>query len=81
MQQYGYYAEGISLTGIDVVEEITQAAPDIKKKFSHSVFFGGQIILPKSTIPLQWLHNYTIQALQEKLSPEKITFTAVSIKV
>jgi amino acid transporter len=81
MQQYGYYAESLSLTGIDVVEEITNEAPELKKRFPNAVFFGGQIILPKSTIPLQWLHNYTIQALQKKLGPERITFTAVSIKV
>jgi amino acid transporter len=66
IKQKGYYAEGVPLVGVDVVDEITQAAPDIIKKFPDSIFFGGQLVFPEEGVFPRWLHNYTVFAIQRK---------------
>ncbi len=81
MHQMGYYAEGVELVGLDVVDEIAKAAPELLKRFPNSVLFGGQIILPKSPFLSDWLHNYTLLALQSKLYYTGAPFVMVPIKV
>jgi amino acid transporter len=81
MRQMGYYAEGVELVGLDVVDEIAKAMPDILGRFPNSVLFGGQIILPKSQFLSDWLHNYTLFALQSKLYYTGAPFVMVPIKV
>lgn len=81
MRQMGYYAEGVELVGLDVVDEIAKAMPDLLERFPNSVLFGGQIILPKSQFLSDWLHNYTLFALQSKLYYTGAPFVMVPIKV
>ncbi len=77
----GYYAEGFTSVGTDVVAEVTKLAPDILKKFPNAVFFGGQIVFPNDSAITRWLHNYTVFASQRKLYAEGIPFVVLPIKV
>ena len=81
MKQRGYYAESLTAVGIDVVEEITKMTPDILKRFPNTVFFGGQIIFPRSTRLSKWLHNYTLLSLEKRLSAQGVQLHMVPIKV
>ncbi|MBI4596344.1 MAG: APC family permease [Candidatus Tectomicrobia bacterium] len=66
MERHGYYAEGIFSIGIDVVDEVAQIAPQVLQRFPQSIFFGGQIVLPRETLLSRWLHNYTVFAIQRR---------------
>lgn len=81
ISSHGYYAEGFTAVGTDVVEEITKLAPEILKKFPNAVFFGGQIVLPNDSRLTRWLHNYTVFASQRKLYADGIPFVVLPIKV
>jgi hypothetical protein len=67
--------------GVDVVEQINNAAVEILKRFPNAVFFGGQLIFPKDSILLPLLHNYTVFALQKKLYRQGIPFVILPIRV
>ncbi|WP_292388646.1 APC family permease [Methanosarcina sp. UBA5] len=81
ISSHGYYAEGFTAVGTDVVEEITKLAPEILKKFPNAVFFGGQIVFPNDSRLTRWLHNYTVFASQRKLYADGIPFVVLPIKV
>ncbi len=66
ISQNGYYAEAFFATGVDVVEEISNLAPRIRKKFPNAIFFGGQLVFPEKVFASRWLHNYTVFAIQRK---------------
>jgi hypothetical protein len=81
MKKQGFYAQGISVSGVDAIEEIVNIAPDVAKRFPNSVFFGGQLIFPKDTFVTRVLHNYTVFTLQRKLYREGIPFVILPIRV
>lgn len=81
MRKNGFYAEGISVVGVDVAEEISQIAPEITKRFPNVVFFGGQLIFPKDSFILRFLHNYTVFALQKILYRQGIPFVILPLRV
>ena len=81
MNKHGFYAEGISAIGVDVIDEIMTIAPDIVKRFHNAVFFGGQLIFPTDTFMLRLLHNHTVFTLQKKLYYEGIPFVILPIRV
>jgi amino acid transporter len=81
MQKNGFYAEGISVVGVDVVEEVNRIAPEILKRFPSAVFFGGQLIFPKDSFVLRFLHNYTVFALQKVLYRQGVPFVILPIRV
>jgi len=81
MQAQGFYAEGISIMGVDVVEEVEKNAPDILARFPGAVFFGGQLIFPKDTFMIKMLHNHTVFTLQKVLYRKGIPFMILPIKV
>ncbi len=81
MNKHGFYAEGISAIGVDVIDEIMTMAPDIAKRFHNAVFFGGQLIFPTDTFMLRLLHNHTVFTLQKKLYYEGIPFVILPIRV
>jgi amino acid transporter len=62
----GYFAEGFTAVGIDVVEEITSLSKEIIKKYPGAVFFGGQLVFGKESYLTRLLHNYTIFAIQRE---------------
>ncbi|MBI3092185.1 MAG: APC family permease [Candidatus Tectomicrobia bacterium] len=81
MLQKGYYAEGFSSIGTDVVEEVDKLVPQIRDRFPQVVFFGGQIVFPKESLLSRWLHNYTVFSMQRKLYHEGIPLVILPIRV
>ena len=81
MQRNNYYAEGISVVGVDVVEETDKIAADIVKRFPYAVFFGGQLIFVKDSFISKFLHNYTVFALQKRLYQQGIPFVILPIRI
>ena len=81
MRKNGYYAEGIPVVGVDVVEEVNTISAEILKRFPNAVFFGGQLIFPKDSFILRFLHNYTVFALQKRLYRQGVPFVILPIRV
>lgn len=81
MNKQGFYAEGVFEVGTDVVEEVSNIAPKILKRFPNAVFFGGQLIFPHDSFAIRFLHNYTVFAMQKKLYREGIPFVILPIRV
>ena len=81
MKKRGYYAEGFSAIGIDVVDEVAKLAPVILKKFPKAVFFGGQTVFPKDTFISRLLHNYTVFSVQRRLYNQGITVVVLPVQI
>jgi hypothetical protein len=81
VRRQGFYAEGLSSIGVDVVQEVTQLAPKILERFPQAIFIGGQLVFPEDTFLTRWLHNYTLFALQRRLYHKGIPFVILPIRV
>lgn len=81
MNCQGFYAEGFSSVGVDVVEEANKVAPQILERFPNAVFFAGQLIFPKDSFMLRLLHNHTVFALQKRLYQQGTPFVILPIRV
>jgi amino acid transporter len=81
MKSEGYYAEGFSALGTDVVEEVFQLVPKILERFPQSVFFGGQLVFPEDTPLTRLLHNYIVFAVQRRLYTRGIPFVILPIRI
>jgi len=81
MRRHGYYAEGFTSTGVDVVDEIVQITPKILERFPHAIFFGGRLAFQKDSFLLRLLHNYTLFAVQKRLYPQGIPFVILPVRV
>ncbi len=79
--RHGYYAEGFSSSGIDVIDEIVQIASNVLERFPHAVFFGGQLVFQKDSFLSRWLHNYTTFAAQRRLYQQGIPFVIIPVRV
>ena len=67
MERHGYYCECITLFGIDTVEQIEKAAPDILNRYPNTCFFGGQTIFHGNEGMQRILHNFTLFSLRDRL--------------
>ena len=81
MNQNGYYAEGFTAAGIDVVEEITKLSKQILEKYPQAIFFGGQLVFGKESFFSKGLHNYTVFAIQRKFYQEGTPVVILPIRV
>lgn len=81
MRQHGYEAEGMSVSGLDVTEEIGKLAPALSKRFPGAVFFGGQLVFKNDSLVTRMLHNFTIFDIQRKLYQQGIQFIILPIRV
>jgi amino acid transporter len=81
MRQHGYYAEGITVIGTDLVGEVAELAPKIIERFPQAVFFGGQLVFPHETFVTRWLHNYAVFALQREFYQQGFPFLILPIRV
>jgi len=77
----GYYAEGISSLGVNVVDEVTRLAPELSQRFDNAVFFGGQLLFEHDSAISKLFHNYTVFTLQQRLYREGIPFVILPIRV
>jgi len=81
IKRKGYYGEGATSIGVDVVEEVAKLAPRIIERFPQAVFIGGQLVFPEDTFLSRLLHNYTLFAIQRKLYHQGIPFVILPIRV
>jgi len=81
MRRHGHHAEGIWSIGIDVVEEMTKIAPNIRERFPQATFFGGQLVFPQDTVLARWLHNYIAFSVQRRFYRMGIPFVVLPIRV
>ena len=81
MRRKGFHAETDTAIGHDAVEEVTQLAIAVAKKFPQAVFFGGQLVFLKESRLGRLLHNFTVFALQRELFRHGIPFLIVPIRV
>jgi amino acid transporter len=81
MRKQGFYAEGFTAVGTDVVAEVGKVAPEILEKFPNAVFFGGQLVFPNPTLLTGFLHNYTIFAVQRYFYAQGIPIMMMPIRV
>jgi hypothetical protein len=81
LKKNGYYAEGFTSIGTDVVDEVYKLTPEIGKRFPNAIYFGGQLVFPEDTFLTRWLHNYTVFAIQRKFYQQGIPFVILPIRV
>ena len=81
MKSKGYYSEGYTTIGIDVVDEISDMVPKVFERFPNTVFFGGQLVFPEERFFTRWLHNYTVFTIQRKLYNQGIPIVMLPIRV
>lgn len=81
IQSRGYYAEGLCLIGVDVVQEISDGAQEILKKYPNANFFGGQLVFPEEIVFTRWLHNYTVFAIQRRFYYQGIPIILLPIRL
>jgi amino acid transporter len=81
IQSRGFYAEGICLIGVDVVQEISDGAQEILKKYPDANFFGGQLVFPEEIVFTRWLHNYTVFAIQRRFYYQGIPIILLPIRL
>ncbi|HNY11720.1 MAG TPA: APC family permease [Candidatus Wallbacteria bacterium] len=81
MTQHGYYAEGISAIGTDVVDETMNMSDVLTKKYSNAIFFGGQLIFPEASYLAGMLHNYTAFVIQRKFYYKGIPIVILPIRL
>jgi amino acid transporter len=77
----GYFADSFDAMGVDVVENISELAPQILKKYPDAVFFGGQLVFPRDTFVSRWLHNAVVFAVQRRFYTRGIPFVILPIRV
>ncbi|HLF18842.1 MAG TPA: APC family permease [Candidatus Omnitrophota bacterium] len=81
MRQQGFYAEGLSYVGLEVMQEVEDRTEEILAQYPNAVFFGGQLVFAHETFMNRWLHNYTVFALQRMFYHKGIPFVLVPIRV
>lgn len=65
--QYGIAAEAYAAFGTDTVEELSNLATKISKKYSNCIFFSSKIIFDHDNFITRILHNETPLTLQRNL--------------
>jgi amino acid transporter len=81
MKRNGFYAEGISEIGVDIIDEVIKITPKITERFPSAMFFGGQLVFEKDSFVHRLLHNHIVFALQRKLYHMGIPFVILPIRV
>jgi amino acid transporter len=81
MHRQGYFAQGLRVVGVDVVDEVNRITPEVIKHFPNAVFFGGQLVFEKESFFSPLFHNYTVFALQKLLYRQGIPFVILPIRV
>ncbi len=81
MSSQGYYAEGLTYFGLEVVDEVEKRSTEICEKYPNAVFFSGQLVFPAEKFMNRWLHNYTVFALQRMLYQKGTPFVILPIRV
>jgi len=81
MKGQGFYAEGLSFTGVDVVSESDKVIALVQERFPKAVVFGGQLVFPRETLWTRLLHNDTVFTLQRRFYQQGIPFVVLPIRI
>lgn len=81
MNSQGYYAGGMSFTGLEVISEVEARTDEILSRYPSAVFFGGQLVFAQETLAKRIFHNYTVFALQSMFYRKGIPFVILPIRV
>lgn len=81
MRRRGFYAEGVTAIGTDVIDTTCELAAQVAKRFPQAVFFGGQLVFPDESWLTRLLHNFVVFALQRQIFRRGIPFLIVPIRV
>jgi amino acid transporter len=81
MHQQGYFAEAFTSVGTDVVDEISEIAPRVIKKYPGAIFFAGQLVFPKDSLVIRLLHNNIAFSCQQRLYRQGIPFVILPFQV
>jgi len=81
VQKKGFYADGYSSFGTDIIQEVLAIVPQILERFPKSMFFGGFLVFKEETMFSRFLHNHTVFALQQRLCLTNVPFVAIPIKI
>jgi len=81
MRQNGFAADARTAVGTDVVEELEKIAPALVQEFPQSVFFLGQLILPKDSFVTRLLHNSITLTTQRRLYGLGLPLVTLPVKV
>jgi amino acid transporter len=81
IRENGFRGEYYYSFGTDVVQEGSELASQIMKKYPQSVFFMGQLVFEEETFMSKLLFNNTVFALQRKLYYKGIPFIIMPIRI
>jgi len=81
MRRSGFFAEGMSGIGTDIVTEVVELAPQVMQKYPNAVFAGGQLVFPEDRFVYRLLHNYVVFAIQRRLYQAGYPFLVLPIRV
>lgn len=81
MNRQGFYADGLSFSGMEIIDEIDKRVPEILQKYPNAVFFGGQLVFQNDSFWTRLLHNYTVFALQKLFYLKGIPFIILPIRL
>jgi amino acid transporter len=63
----GHPSSSFSRVGMDIVSEAAELCADVAKKFTHVVFFAGELVFDKPRLIDRILHNETAYAIQRQI--------------
>jgi hypothetical protein len=81
MKANGYYAEGTTSIGIDIVDEVARLTEEALKRHPNGIIFGGQLVFGKEFFISRWLHNYTVFAVQRRFYEQAVPVVILPIRV
>ena len=81
MHRHGSFAEGLAFMGVDVLEEAEKVIAVVAQRFPRAVIFGGQLVFPRDSFWIRWLHNGTVFSLQRKFYQSGIPFVVLPIRM
>lgn len=79
--QYGIAAEAYAAFGTDTVEELTNLAVKVSKKYSNCIFFSSKLIFEHDNFFTRFLHNETPLTLQRNLHLEGKELVILPMKI
>lgn len=79
--QYGIAAEAYASFGTDTVEELTNLALKVGKKYSNCIFFSSKLIFEHDNFITRILHNETPLTLQRNLHLEGKELVILPMKI
>jgi hypothetical protein len=80
MRLKGFSAEAVTLIGNEVVASASALVEATARRYSNSVFFGGQLVFGRESWSSRLLHNFAVFALQRECFRRNLPFVIVPIK-